>query len=64
MKTGLFAAGVMTGLVGLTAAAYAMKQTMPGTDMGRTVSRAAHTAAGTVSNMAHDAADAVDHVVR
>ncbi len=64
MKAGLFAAGVVTGLAGLTVTAYALKQTMPGTPMGRTVSHAAHTTANSMSRMAQDAADAVDHVVR
>jgi hypothetical protein len=64
MKSTIFAAGVLAGLAGMTAAAYAMKQTMPGTEMGRSVSKAAHTTAGAVSSIAQDAADAIDHVVK
>lgn len=63
MKTSIFAAGMIAGVAGITAAAYVMKQNMPGTQMGQTVSNAAHGAATTVSSLAHDAANAVDHIV-
>ena len=64
MKRTIFTAGMFAGLAGMTLAAYALKKTMPGTEMGRSVSRAAHTTAGAVSSIAHDAADAVDHIVK
>ena len=64
MRATLFTAGILAGLTGAAVTAYAMKQTMPGTEMGYNVSRAAHRTAGTVSSMAHEAADAVDHLVR
>lgn len=64
MKSTLFAAGMITGLAGATIAAYAMKQTMPGTELGRSVSRAAHTTADTVSSVSQNAADALDHIVK
>ncbi|MDO5547910.1 MAG: hypothetical protein Q4F79_05420 [Eubacteriales bacterium] len=64
MKSTIFTTGVIAGLAGMTIAAYAMKRTMPGTEMGRSVSKAAHTTAGAVSSIAQDAADAIDHVVK
>ncbi len=64
MRSTLFTAGILAGLTGAVVTAYAMKQTMPGTEMGQNVSRAAHRTAGTVSSIAHDAANAVDHLVQ
>lgn len=64
MRTGMFAAGVLTGLAGAAAAAAAVNSMLVGTAAGHTVSGTAHKAAGMVSHAAYDAADTVDRMMR
>ena len=63
MQTGMFTAGILTGLAGAAAAAMVINYKFAGTSAGQTVSRTAHRTAGMVGQMAQDAADTVDRFV-
>lgn len=64
MQTGMFTAGILTGLAGAAAAAVAINYKLAGTNAGQTVSHTAHRTAGIVGQMAQDAADTVDRFVK
>ncbi len=63
MNTGVFAAGVITGMAGAAAAAIAANRALAGTSAGRNVSNTAHRTAGMVSHAAQEAASAVDKII-
>ncbi len=63
MNSGMFAIGVVTGLVSAATAAVAVNCCLAETNLGCSISRTAHHTAGMVSRAAHEAADTVDRMI-